>query len=602
MSELRLSVKLCYGLPALAISAMTIPIGIHMPRFYSDEVLAPLGYVAIAIAAARALDAITDPLMGWISDHTRSRWGRRLPWIAVGTPLAALCFWALFNPPEASGRIAASVWFAASFGLFYLFNTVASVPRAALGAELSLDYHERSSLFGIETFFVMLGVVLGSVLPGILQQGFGLSLRAAYGSMGLCYGLLLVVLYVPFLWRVRERVEFARRESNPLVPGLRRAVRNRPFRVLLVSYIVVAIPGVLPAIMAPYYVYYVLAPANPEGWLTAYVLGYFATGFLFLPVWVRASRRFGKLWAFVVSNAIGAIGTGACFWTGPGDEWIALLCFVFAGIAGATSYFLVPSMLADVIDYDELRTGKRREGQFIAFQGLVQKAVAIPSASVPLAILARLGYVPNEIQTPEVTFAIRFLLTLFPAIFYALATLAVLFYPLSQSVHEAIRRGIDAHARGASALDPLTGRRLAPHRDRGGDETGWRLDYFSRGELRRLLRHGPGRLRRDVSVALGAAAAVAAGALALAIRGTPGLEAEPGVGVVSAVVAAGAGLTAAAFHALRLAAARGMATAPVDAESIRRHLEALDGAALASAADRERLGRLTQPGDTGYHE
>ena len=98
--KLPMSIKLAYGMPNLAGAGMAIPIAIHMNIFYSDVVLVPLGYIALAVALARSFDAITDPLMGWISDRTNTRWGRRRPWMLLGAPLAAVAFVLLFSPPE----------------------------------------------------------------------------------------------------------------------------------------------------------------------------------------------------------------------------------------------------------------------------------------------------------------------------------------------------------------------------------------------------------------------------------------------------------------------------------------------------------------------
>src|SRR5512139_932500 len=103
---------------------MLVPIYIHLPKFYSDVVGVPLGFLAIGIAGARALDALSDPLVGWLSDRSKTRWGRRRPWIALGAPLCAVAFYALFAPPESLGPASASAWFATSFVLYFVFHTV----------------------------------------------------------------------------------------------------------------------------------------------------------------------------------------------------------------------------------------------------------------------------------------------------------------------------------------------------------------------------------------------------------------------------------------------------------------------------------------------
>ena len=103
---------------------MAIPIVIHLTIFYSDTVLVPLGFIALVKAVARAFDALTDPLMGWITDRTRTRWGRRRPWMMLGAPLAAVAFVALFAPPTDITPRSAAIWFAVAYTLYYLFHTV----------------------------------------------------------------------------------------------------------------------------------------------------------------------------------------------------------------------------------------------------------------------------------------------------------------------------------------------------------------------------------------------------------------------------------------------------------------------------------------------
>ncbi|MGH2897138.1 MAG: MFS transporter, partial [Solirubrobacteraceae bacterium] len=103
---------------------MAIPLAIHLTIFYSDVILVPLGVIALAKSLGRAFDALTDPLMGWISDRTRTRWGRRRPWLVVGAPGAALAFFAMFAPPEHFGPAAAGVWLGAMYIIYSIFQTI----------------------------------------------------------------------------------------------------------------------------------------------------------------------------------------------------------------------------------------------------------------------------------------------------------------------------------------------------------------------------------------------------------------------------------------------------------------------------------------------
>lgn len=570
--RLPLRVKVSYGAPSFASAALAIPIGIHLTIFYSDTVLVPLGFIAIVKALARALDAITDPMMGWVSDRTRSRWGRRRPWIAVGAPLAAVAFYAMFTPPEAFNTMHAAMWFAVTYTLYYVFHTVYIIPHYGLGPELTLDYNERSTLFGFREGFVVFGTLIAAILPPILIANLG-GERAGYSAFAILFGALLTILYLNLVVQVKERPDFANRESNPLVPGVRRVLRNRAFRVLLAVYLTGSITGAIPGLMMPYYTKYVLQPDNPGVWLAIFLATYFGAGFVFLPVWVWAAKRFEKKPVWLASFVPGVTASLCLFFLGKGDLVETLIILVWAGAAFGAGLFLAPAMQADVIDYDELHTGKRREAQYGALWSIMSKFMVIPSMSMPLAILATVGYVPNVEQTDTVQFTIRAIFGLGPATAAIIAFAFACAYPISRSVHQRIWQGIAAHKRGESAEDPITGRLLPPPAQRSVDEhTGWYLDHFSRTELLAALSRGPRAVSNRIMTYLALSALMFAASCA-GLVDEVNLVTEPGLLAVVYVVIAGIALTGVCYHAIRLNAARRLAS--VSRSDIDAHLRML---------------------------
>ncbi|MBI3783268.1 MAG: MFS transporter [Deltaproteobacteria bacterium] len=552
---------------------MLVPILIHMPKFYSDVVLVPLGYMAIAIAVARAMDALSDPFFGWLSDRGRTRFGRRRPYIALFAPIAALAFWALFTPPAGLSRGGAALWFGSMFILYSVFHTAYGLPYWALGPELTLDYHERSRLFGVREGFSILGTIGASIAPGLLMSTGGLSERDSFAAIGIFFAVLLTLFCWLLVWRVRERPDFTARESNPFVPGVRRALRNRPFRILLATYVVSSVTGAIPGTLMPYFNAYVIRPENEARWLAIFLGAYFAAGFICLPLWVAAARRFGKRPTWLVSFFMGVTGGAAMFFLGEGDTVPLLILISWAGSSFGAGLFLGPAMQADVIDYDELHTGKRREAQYSAFWAMLPKFVAIPSAAVPIAILGSIGYVPNAVQTPQVVFAIKTIFALTPAVFACLAFCIAWRFPIDEKVHRAILYGVEQHRQGLEAIDPLTGQRLAPARSRSVDEqTGWFLDHFSRRELGRFVKGGKFSIVRDVWIAaLGAISVAILAALVAATRVTD-LEMDPGALPVLAVVTVGFATAVCVFHLSRLGPARRLAAGVVSIEIVENHL------------------------------
>src|SRR5271170_7963229 len=192
---LTLKTKLLYGAPSFAGAGMVIPIFINMPKFYADTVLVPLGYLAMAIAIARSLDALSDPLMGWISDHTHTRLGRRRPYMLIGAPLCGVAFFALLNPPASLTGGRASIWFGVTFILYFIFHTIFVLPHYALGPELTQNYHERSTLFAWRESFTILGTIVAAGAPGIMMQAFHMTERQVFFRLGIFFGVILTVLY-----------------------------------------------------------------------------------------------------------------------------------------------------------------------------------------------------------------------------------------------------------------------------------------------------------------------------------------------------------------------------------------------------------------------
>jgi GPH family glycoside/pentoside/hexuronide:cation symporter len=517
----------------------------------------PLGFLAIAIAAARAFDALSDPLVGWLSDRSRSRFGRRRPFIALGAPLCALAFYALFAPPDWLGGHAASTWFTASFVLYFMFHTVYALPHYALGPELTLDYHERSRLFGYREGFSILGTVIAAAAPGLLVSAGGMTDRHAFAALGVVFGLLLTATAILLAVRVRERRDFAERPSNPFVPGVRRALRNQPFRILLGCYVVASAAGAIPGTFMPFFNAYVIRPENEAGWLAAFLAAYFGAGFLFLPAWMWAARRFGKKRTWLASFVFGITGGAGMFFLERGDTLPTLFLIMWSGSSFGAGLFLGPAIQADVIDYDELHTGKRREAQYTSFWAMLPKFVAIPSAAIPIAVLATLGYVPNVEQTPQVVLAIKTIFALLPAFFSALAFVVALRFPIDERTHARIQVGIEAHANGQAAIDPLTGASVLPPSARAVDEdTGWFLDHFTHRELASFLAGGRTPLLARVWFAALASLAVSVVAIWFAAERVSSLEADPGALAVLAIVTGGFALAVFCFHLVRLRQSR----------------------------------------------
>ncbi|MEJ2155673.1 MAG: MFS transporter, partial [Desulfobacteraceae bacterium] len=207
----------------------------------------------------------------------------------------------------------------------------------------------------------------------------------------------------------------------------------------------------LPAALILYYVQYVLGSSNAD----LFLMAYFVTGIAFLPLWIRLSASIGKKPAWLLSMLINAGAFLGVYFLGAGDEWIYGILVVASGIGFGATLALPSSLQADVIDYDEMVSGKRREGQYVGMWSVAKKLAAAVGVGTGLTVLGAVGYVPNVEQSENVQWVIRSFYALIPSICNLVAIVIALFYPLSGEVHRRIIDAIDALKSGQSVANPL---------------------------------------------------------------------------------------------------------------------------------------------------
>ena len=447
--------KLTYALPAFSLAVVGIPVYVYLPKFYTDVVgidLVSLGYILFSV---RIFDALTDPAIGYLSDRTQTSYGRRRPYIALGSLFVAASMYFLFNPPAASAAVE-TVWFAVFIYALFLFWTVVAVPYESLGPEITFDYNDRTSLFAMRDGFLIAGTLAAASSPAIIQWLFNLSADADGERVKFFW---ISVLYAPLIiatcwWCVLAVKEVPRPGMDKQVTfwqGLRQVMRNRPFVILLVAYTISAIGNNLPATLILFYVQYVLESDLAD----LFLLVYFATGILFLPGWIWVSRKTGKKFAWLASMVMNTGAFIGVFFLGPGDV-LAYGILVFLSGIGFGATLAIPSAIqADVIDYDELLTGERREGQYIGLWSIAKKMAAALGVGIGLSVLGFAGYTPNVEQSEQVRLTLRTLYALVPSVCNILAFGIALTYPISRRIHKDIRLAIALRHDGQSVNNPL---------------------------------------------------------------------------------------------------------------------------------------------------
>jgi GPH family glycoside/pentoside/hexuronide:cation symporter len=313
------------------------------------------------------------------------------------------------------------------------------VPHQALGAELTEDHHDRSRIFGLRHAFFTLGMMMA--FGGMQYVNNASDPRSAAAGFAVAVGVSmgLVMLVTPA--RVRERAEFQGRGGQSPVRAMRDVLQNPHARLLLaVQFIEMAGAGVL-GVLAPFMMQYVLKRPDLIGALPAVFV---ICSVLSIPVWVMLSRRFGKRNVWIVAMVGVAFGFGASGLVQPGDWVWMIVCLVVAGISMGCGGAVGPSILADVIDYDEYQSGERKEGAYSAAWGFAIKAANAGIVLIVGIVLELTGFEPNAEQSKSAEYALRAMQGGIPFVLFLVGAFFFRRFALNEAEHARIRAVLDA--------------------------------------------------------------------------------------------------------------------------------------------------------------
>lgn len=445
--RLKTSTLFCYSLTDLPVALSIFPVIVFIPRFYASDVGVPLTLVGTIMIAVRIFDVITDPLMGYLSDHTRSRFGRRRPWILAATPLMMLSIYQLFLPPAGAGGTHMLVWSMA----LSVATTMMLIPYYAWGAELSTDYHERSRIAGARAMAGVLGSLTAQLVPALALILFGIGGSAAVLEIvGITMLIVMPVCVAATLMGTPEaRVDV--RTTLPVLKGLRLMWENGPFKRLVLAFMIGSI-GL--NVTTPLYIFFVADVLGAEDKAIFMLTFFYLTSFIAVPIWVRLARRIGKHRAYVLSFFIISCAHPFYLLLGPGDFWWMLPVTVATGFAaGGFAQTLPNAMKADVIDLDTAVSAENRAALFFSAWSFAQKATSSVGAAIAMFGLALFGFNAGGGNGADELFGLRFLFSTFPSLFFLTGALIVWNYPITEARHAEIRREIEAGAvrRDASA-------------------------------------------------------------------------------------------------------------------------------------------------------
>lgn len=449
-------IKFVYGLGDWGTAASTTARNAFWFFFLTSVVGLDAAVAGTVFLVGRLWDGINDPIVGMLTDRVRTRWGRRRPFLLFGAVPFGLAFALMFTVPPFEERWAMILYYVGVFLAFDTMYTLVNVPYSALTPELSEDYDERSNLAGWR-----IGVsILASLLTGGLfkvvaenvfapQFGAGATgLRTGYALAALLWGVTMMIPYF-ILFRVirepdREPV------SEPLRPiqTFKEVFSNGPFRLASLIYLLTfATVDVVLLIFVRFLIDYIRVTPGFDNLLLAVVLG---LAFVTMPLTVRLMRRFGKRRTYIGSMGFLGIVLLLISQAPPGGQNLILIAACFAGLGYGAANAIPWAIVADVIEVDELKTGKRREGVFYGYLVFFRKLASALATFVVGHVLSATGYISSQqgsafVQQPEsALLAMRFFVGVVPAAMLFLAIVAAWRYPLTRETYNEIRRQLEA--------------------------------------------------------------------------------------------------------------------------------------------------------------
>lgn len=403
-------------------------------------------WAGLALLVPRLWDAVIDPFVGAISDRTHSRWGRRRPYLLFGGMTFGIAFALIFQAPVDASEGVKIAYVAALYLLTSTAFTFYDVPYSSMAAEMTPDYGGRTRLIGYKMVAARLGILV-AVMGAPLIFNAGETLAGGFAMMGIAAGAWMVATGLYAFFATKHAPQIARQAEPFDIRAEYRALReNRPFLILWTVFL---LQNFAIGASSTTLIYLVIFVMKIDPALIGMMVAVGAvSAMLATPLWVRLAHRIGKQRTYFIGLAMAAVMSLPVLFLPPGLPMLLFILLFLAGVGDAATQLCPNAMVPDTVEYDERRTGQRREGAIFGSWLLCRKLGMAAGAFVVSLFLSLFGFAPGAqlgAQSETAMLGIRISYALIPFSLWIAAMLVLRRYTLGEAQFDDIKREIAAN-------------------------------------------------------------------------------------------------------------------------------------------------------------
>jgi len=437
--------KVLYGIAEFGISMMTSALQFFQVFYYTDVVHYDPALVGTALLVGKLTwDALNDPILGYLSDRFKSRWGRRRPFMLLGAVPLGLSYWLLFSVPEGLVGAKAFLTVIGTFWLFDIFHSLVSVPYFSMTPELTFDYDERTSLTAVRKIFGVSGYLMGAVATTMttkaLQEALHITERASWSTMGAIFGMIGVFVILITTLTIKERQLNAFEPSKmPPFKSFLETLRNVPFRRLSAAFLLSSFSF---SVITGSFAYFLTYQLDMGDDLPLVLGSLMITLMIFLYFWKWVSTKINKGPSYALGLLIASLALISSFFLGTGPTNLIFVIAIIVGFGFSAQYIFPWSMLADVIEVDQKNTGEHRAGIYHGVWAFLTKFTNALGVGTIGWVLTGFGYIADQAQSAHALLGIRLLFAIIGSVVMISSLPLLVWYPITKRTHRELLESI----------------------------------------------------------------------------------------------------------------------------------------------------------------